>query len=60
MGVFIDSVDENGNITDKSVDKSINAARSLQTVIDYSLNKHLKCNVNGKNDWMNSIDYGKV
>lgn len=61
MGVFIDSVDENGNITDKSVDKSINAARSLQTVIDYSLNKHLKCNVNGKMiECGIGIDYGKV
>ena len=48
MGVFIDSADKNGNIVDSAADKAINAARSLQTVIDYSLNKYLKTNVNGK------------
>ncbi len=61
MGVFIDSIDGNGNVTDKAVDKSINAARSLQTVIDYSLNKYLKSNVNGKViECGIGIDYGKV
>ena len=48
MGVFIDSVDEEGNISERAVDKAVNAARSLQTVIDFSLNKNLKSNVNGK------------
>lgn len=61
MGVFIDSVDENGVVISKAVDKAIGAARSLQTVIDYSLNKHLKSNVNGKLiECGIGIDYGKV
>ncbi len=61
MGVFINSIDENGTVTDKAVDKAINAARSLQTAIDFSLNKHLKNNVNGKIiDCGIGIDYGKV
>lgn len=61
MGVFIDSVDENGNVTDKAVDKAINCARSLQTAIDFSLNKYLKNNVNGKIiECGIGIDYGKV
>ncbi|MCQ2535246.1 MAG: adenylate/guanylate cyclase domain-containing protein [Clostridia bacterium] len=61
MGVFIDSVDENGNVIESAVDKSINAARSLQTVIMYSLNKHLKSKVNGKIiECGIGIDYGKV
>lgn len=61
MGVFIDSVDESGSIDEKAVDKAINAARSLQTVIDYSLNKYLKSKVNGKIiECGIGIDYGKV
>lgn len=61
MGVFIDSVDENGNIVEKAVDKAISAAKSLQTVIDYSLNKYLKSKVNGKIiECGVGIDYGKV
>lgn len=61
MGVFIDSVDENGNMVDSASDKAINTARSLQTVIDYSLNKYLKNNVNGKViECGIGIDYGKV
>lgn len=61
MGVFIDSIDEKGVITSKAVDKAIGAARGLQTVIDYSLNKHLKSNVNGKIiECGIGIDYGKV
>lgn len=61
MGVFIDSVDENGSVAEKAVDKAIDAARSLQTVIDYSLNKYLKSKVNGKIiECGIGIDYGKV
>lgn len=61
MGIFIDSTDENGNITEKAVDKAINAARSLLTVIDFSLNRHLKANVNGKAiECGIGIDYGKI
>lgn len=48
MGVFIDSVDESGLIVEKAVDKAINTARSLLTVIDYSLNKYLKSRLTGK------------
>lgn len=61
MGVFIDSVDESGSVAEKAVEKAINAARSLQTVIDYSLNKYLKSKVNGKLiECGIGIDYGKV
>lgn len=61
MGVFIDSTNDDGTIKEKSVDKAINAARSLQTVIDFSLNKQLKNNVNGKIiECGIGIDYGKV
>ena len=61
MGVFIDSTDDKGNIVDSASDKAINAARSLLTVIDYSLNKYLKSNVNGKIiECGIGIDYGKV
>ncbi len=61
MGVFIDSIDEEGNIYEKAVDKAVSTARSLQTVIDFSLNKHLNSNVNGKIiECGIGIDYGKV
>lgn len=61
MGVFIDSTDDKGNIVDSASDKAINAARSLLTVIDYSLNKYLKSNVNGKIiECGIGVDYGKV
>nr|WP_172692216.1 adenylate/guanylate cyclase domain-containing protein [Paeniclostridium sordellii]AUO31838.1 hypothetical protein [Paeniclostridium sordellii] len=61
MGVFIDSCDDAGNIIDSAANKAINASRSLHTVIDYSLNKHLKNNVNGKIiECGIGIDYGKV
>lgn len=61
MGVFINSVDDDGTIIDKASDKAIDTARSLQTVIDFSLNKHLKNNVNGKIiECGIGIDYGKV
>ncbi len=61
MGVFIDSVDENGIVIESAVDKAVNAARSLQTVITFSLNKHLKTKVNGKIiECGIGIDYGKV
>ena len=59
--MFIDSVDEEGNISERAVDKAVNAAKSLQTVIDFSLNKYLKSNVNGKViECGIGIDYGKV
>jgi class 3 adenylate cyclase len=61
MGVFVDSIDENGVVSEKAVDKAMGAARSLQTVIDFSLNKRLKSNVNGKViECGIGIDYGKV
>lgn len=47
MGVFTDEKDENGNIM-SAVDKAISCARSIQTIIDFSLNKYLKNNVNNK------------
>ncbi len=61
MGVFIDSLGDDGAVIEKAVDKAINAARSLLTVINFSLNKHLKNNVNGKIiECGIGIDYGKV
>ena len=61
MGVFIDSKDEDGNCTNSAADKAVNCARSLQTVIDYSLNRNLKNNVNGKIiECGIGIDDGKV
>lgn len=61
MGVFIDSLDNEGNVVELAVDKAINCARAIQTVVDFSLNKHLKNNVNGKIiECGIGIDYGKV
>lgn len=60
MGVFTDEKDENGNII-SAVDKAISCARSIHTVIDFSLNKHLKNNVNNKTiECGIGIDYGRV
>ncbi len=61
MGVFMDSYYENGSVKEKAVDKAVNAARAMQTLNDYSLNKHLKENVNGKIiECGIGIDYGKI
>lgn len=38
MGVFIDSTDKDGIVIVRAVDKAVNTARSLKTVIDFSLN----------------------
>lgn len=61
MGVFKDSYDEVGNITETASSKAVNAARCMQTLLDFSLNKHLKSNVNGKViECGIGIDYGKI
>lgn len=61
MGVFLDTLDSEGNIIEIAVEKAVNTARSLQTVIDFSLNKYLKNNVNGKIiECGIGIDYGKI
>lgn len=61
LGVFMDTTDQQSNVQEKAADKAVNCARSLQTVIDYSLNKHLKNNVSGKViECGIGIDYGKV
>ncbi len=60
MGIFMDTYD-NGVIKEKAVDKAVNAARAMQTLTDYSLNRHLKDNVNGKIiECGIGIDYGKI
>lgn len=60
MGVFTDEKDDNGNVI-LAVDKAVFCARSIQTIIDFSLNKHLKNNVNDKKiECGIGIDYGKV
>lgn len=48
MGVFMDDKDEEGNIINSGVDKAIYCARTMQTVLDYSLNKHIYKNINKK------------
>ena len=61
MGVFMDEKDENGNVTVSSVDKAIYCARSMQTVLDFSLNKHIYININKKIiECGIGISYGKV
>lgn len=61
MGVFLDSMDDSGNVLISSVDKAVETARAMQTCIDYSLNKHLKNHVGGKTIACGiGIDYGKV
>ena len=62
MGVFLDTINsDTGEIIAKAVDKAIETARCLQTTVDYSLNKHLKNNVNGKTiECGIGIDFGKV
>lgn len=60
MAVFMDSkTEDEKNI--KAMDKALNCAVSMATAIDFSLNKHLKNNVNNKTiDCGIGIDYGKV
>lgn len=61
MGVFKDTYDEKGQIIETASNKAVNAARCMQTLLDYSLNKYLKCNVNGKIiECGIGIDYGKI
>ncbi|MBC8630725.1 adenylate/guanylate cyclase domain-containing protein [[Eubacterium] tenue] len=61
MGVFMDEKDENGNVSVSSVDKAIYCARSMQTVLDFSLNKHIRKNINNKIiECGIGISYGKV
>lgn len=61
MGIFLDSVDDEGNILDSAVDKAVLCARAMQTCIEFSLNKQLKQNVNGKIISCGiGVDYGKV
>lgn len=61
MGVFMDDKDENGNIITFGVDKAIYCARTMQTVLDYSLNKHIYNNINKKKiECGIGISYGKV
>ncbi len=61
MGVFKDTCDANGNITESASSKAVNAARCMQTLLDFTLNKHLKTNVNGKViECGIGIDYGKI
>lgn len=61
MGVFMDEYDEKGNLTYTAVDKSIYAARSMQTLLDYSLNPLLNTHMNHKTISCGiGISYGDV
>ncbi len=61
MGVFMDDKDEEGNIINLGVDKAVYCARTMQTVLDYSLNKHIYKNINKKTiECGIGISYGKV
>ena len=60
MAVFMDSKTKDQKIT-KAIDKALNCAISMATAIDFSLNKHLRNNINNKTiDCGIGIDYGKV
>ncbi len=60
MAVFMDSKTEDGKVI-KAMDKALNCAMSMATVIDFSLNKHIKSNINNKIiDCGIGIDYGKI
>lgn len=61
MGVFIDERDSEGNLINYGSENALNCARTMQTCIDFSLNKHLKSNVNGKMiECGIGIDTGKI
>ncbi len=61
MGVFMDDKDENGNVITLGVDKAIYSARTMQTILDYSLNRHIYNNINKKKiECGIGISYGKV
>lgn len=61
MGIFMDDKDEEGNIINLGVDKAIYCARTMQTVLDYSLNKHIYKNINKKTiECGIGVSYGKV
>lgn len=60
-GVFIDERDSEGNLINYGSENALNCARTMQTCIDFSLNKHLKSNVNGKMiECGIGIDTGKI
>ncbi len=60
MAVFMDSETKDGKV-EKAMDKALNCAISMATVIDFSLNKYIKSNINNKTiDCGIGIDYGKV
>lgn len=48
MGVFLDELDEDGNIVKKAADKAISAAREMNTYIDFILNRLINENIKGK------------
>lgn len=61
MGVFKDTINAEGEVIESAATKAVNAARAMQTVLDFSLNKHLKSNVNGKViECGIGIDYGRI
>lgn len=61
MGVFMDDTDGEGNIINSGVDKAVYCARTMQTVLDYSLNKHIYKNINKKTiECGIGVSYGKV
>ena len=61
MGVFVDEKDSDGQLISSGIDNALNCARTMQTCLDYSLNKHLKSNVNGKMiECGIGIDVGKI
>lgn len=60
MAVFMDSKTADGKVI-RATDKALNCAKSMATMIDYSLNKNLKNSINNKTiDCGIGIDYGKV
>lgn len=61
MGVFLDTIDDKNLVIETSASKAVEASKSMLTCIDFSLNKQLKNNVNGKIISCGiGIDTGKV
>ena len=61
MGIFVDTVDGEGNVINNGAENALNCARSMLTCLDFSLNKQFKNNVNGKEiECGIGIDLGKI
>ena len=61
MSIFVDQKSGDGKIISRGVDNALNCARSMQTCIDFSVNKHFKNEINSKMiECGIGIDTGKI